>query len=343
MALASELVRDTEVVVLAIGEPSTDQAGAAARLGVKLRSERLKLEWMTEPEADVARTRALVGEMAAAEGVDVVHASQFAAACLNGGVPVVLTLHSDVLSWRRWTLGNSGTPPEWLAYRTLAQSALTRASAVVAVSRFLAREVADLYRPSRSIPVIYNGWPAHVPARRQPRTGTLLAGRVWDAAKNIPLAAAATAGWDPGDVLLAGQLVAPESGVQVTVPEPLRPLGHLSHDELRERLDSAAIYLSPARYDPFGLLPLQAALHECALLLSDIPSYRELWDGAACFFRSDDASDLAACWQSLLANADRRQHLACTARRRAERRFSVRHMADAYRAVYAELSLRRAA
>ena len=40
------------------------------------------------------------------------HANQFAAACATVEVPVVLTVHSDVLSWHRWTLGSSAIPPE---------------------------------------------------------------------------------------------------------------------------------------------------------------------------------------------------------------------------------------
>ena len=36
-------------------------------------------------------------------------------------------------------------------------------------------------------------------------------------------------------------------------------------------------------YEPFGLAVLEAAQAGCALLLSDIPTFRELWDGAALF------------------------------------------------------------
>ena len=34
----------------------------------------------------------------------------------------------------------------------------------------------------------------------------------------------------------------------------------------------------PARYEPFGLSILEAALSGCALVLGDLPSLRELWD-----------------------------------------------------------------
>jgi glycosyltransferase involved in cell wall biosynthesis len=109
--------------------------------------------------------------------------------------------------------------------------------------------------------------------------------------------------------------------------------------ELDDWLARAAIYVSPARYDPFGLLPLQAALHGCALLLSDIPSYRELWDGAACFFRTNDADDLRRQWGRLLhANQDRRD-----ANLRARKLYTPRRMVEAYQRLYSNVDARMAA
>src|SRR5262249_36010438 len=37
---------------------------------------------------------------------------------------------------------------------------------------------------------------------------------------------------------------------------------------------------------------LEAALSRCALVASDIPSFRELWDGVAVFFADNDADSL---------------------------------------------------
>ena len=41
----------------------------------------------------------------------------------------------------------------------------------------------------------------------------------------------------------------------------------------------ASIYALPARYEPFGLSILEAALSGAALVLGDIPSLREVWGG----------------------------------------------------------------
>jgi glycogen(starch) synthase len=331
LTLGTQLRDELDIVLLAVGEPSAGQRAEASRAGLELRSEALKLEWMQDSAADVARLRELVRDVAAETRADLVHANQFAAACADLPIPVVLTLHSDVLSWRRWTLGGSAVPPEWRGYAALVDDALTRADSVVAVSAFLAHEVRELYSAMRAIDVIHNGWPAPHPHHTAKEPFTFVAGRAWDQAKSISLAAEAA----QGDVYLAGEQHHPETGGKPTISSALNLLGHLTREQLDSWLDRAAIYLSPARYDPFGLLPLQAALHGCALLLSDMPSYRELWHGAACFFRSDDADDLRSQWRTLLIDEALRADLAQAARSRALERYAADCMASRYRELYA--------
>jgi glycosyltransferase involved in cell wall biosynthesis len=66
----------------------------------------------------------------------------------------------------------------------------------------------------------------------------------------------------------------------------------------------------PSLYEPFGLAPLEAALRGCALVLSDIGSFRELWDGCAAFFPRGDAEVLAAVLAELEADPKRGARLA---------------------------------
>src|ERR1700716_1882111 len=100
------------VTLLAIGSPSLSQRQAAHSTGAELTSAPLKLEWMQDSDTDVEATRALVADVAHAVQAEIVNANQFAAACADVAAPVILTLHSDVLSWRRWTLDSSGEPLE---------------------------------------------------------------------------------------------------------------------------------------------------------------------------------------------------------------------------------------
>ncbi len=318
-----------DVVMLALGTPSMAQRHAACEAGAQLVSAPVKLEWMSGSEPDVDVTRNLVAQIARQIGADAVHANQFAAADVSLDVPVILTIHSDVLSWRRWTLGDSTVPSEWQCYATLARNAVMRADHVVAVSGFLADEIRRLYELERPIEVVHNGWPNPSPSDVPRERLTVVAGRVWDAAKNVSLIAEAAAGWNPGPVVLAGERVHPEGG-RATVLSPLQPVGFLQRAELDALLARAKLYVSAARYDPFGLLPLQAALQGCALLLSDIPSYREMWAGAATFFRSNNADDLRRHWQCVLTG-----DAAQSAYARAIERFGVDRMVRDYRRLYA--------
>lgn len=340
-ALSAELaVRGWRVSLLALGAESAEHRRQAEQAGAELVFAPLKLEWMQDAEPDVQRTREVAAELVAQLRPDVVHANQFAVACADVAAPVVLTVHSDVLSWRKWTLGSLSVPEEWAGYVHLVHAALRRADAVVAVSQFLADEVEALYAIQRPIQAIHNGWPPHF-AQVAPKAEspvTLVAGRAWDVAKNVLLAAEAARGWDPGPVYLAGDQHHPDSGGAIPVAAPIQPLGHLTRQQLDTLLLQASIYLSPARYDPFGLLPLQAALAGCALLLADIPSYRELWDGAALFFRSDDPIDLRLQWAHLIGDARLRSELARRAARRAAERYTSAGMAEAYLALYTRLS-----
>lgn len=341
LVLARELAGTSDVTLLAFGEPNPSQRDQAAQTVARLVCAPLKLEWMQDSETDVLRTRELVAHMVRVLRPDVLHANQFDAACAEPDVPVVLTVHSDVLSWRRWTYADNDVPPEWRAYAALVREALARADAVVAVSRFLANEVRALYGVDRPIEVVHNGWPPPIAEPRvRTRRMTLVAGRIWDAAKNVLLAAEAARGWDPGEVYLAGEQRHPDHGQSADVPPPLKPIGWLPRAEMDAWLGRATVYLSTARYDPFGLLPLQAALHRCALLLSDIPSYRELWDGAACFFRSNDADDLRSQWRSLFDDQRTLNNFRHQAFERATNRYTPGRTSAAYRSLYANLRRR---
>ena len=55
----------------------------------------------------------------------------------------------------------------------------------------------------------------------------------------------------------------------------------------------AAIFVAPALYEPFGLGVLEARARGCALVLVHIPTFRELWDGAALFADPRDDEALA--------------------------------------------------
>jgi glycosyltransferase involved in cell wall biosynthesis len=102
---------------------------------------------------------------------------------------------------------------------------------------------------------------------------------------------------------------------------------------MAEQFARAAVYALPARYEPFGQSVLEAALAGCALVLGDIPSLRELWDGVALFVSPDDPAALRAALESLIRDPSLRDTLAMDARRRALA-CSPERMARGYLRVY---------
>jgi glycosyltransferase involved in cell wall biosynthesis len=102
-------------------------------------------------------------------------------------------------------------------------------------------------------------------------------------------------------------------------------------------LSRAAIYALPARYEPFGLSVLEAALRGCALALGDIDSLRENWDGAAAFVDPADPDALAAAINGLIADPARRIRQANLARERSLA-LTPGRMGEAYYSLYCGLA-----
>jgi glycosyltransferase involved in cell wall biosynthesis len=106
-------------------------------------------------------------------------------------------------------------------------------------------------------------------------------------------------------------------------------------------MSRAAVFASPSIYEPFGLAALEAAHAGCALVLADIPTYRELWEGAAAFVDPRDVDALAGALNALAAGPDDRARLAASARARAQSYAPERQLAalrDAYAAMRAPVS-----
>jgi len=165
----------------------------------------------------------------------------------------------------------------------------------------------------------------------------LAAGRMWDAAKNLAVLAEAAKDLD-WPLFVAGATAISGNGSRSHV----RWLGDIPHVELQKRMQGAAIFASPALYEPFGLSVLEAASSGCALVLADIPTFQELWNGAALFVDPMKAETLRDILRWLCTDATARRRLQHEAFERS-RRYSRAGMAGAYRRLYASLLSARAA
>jgi glycogen synthase len=325
-----------EIVLVAMGgEPSADRRREARALSnVTLIGSGLKLEWMPEPEADLRQAADVLLAVEAECRPDVVHINGYANAAAGFAAPVIAVAHSCVPSWWR-ACRHETAPPEWDGYRRRLRAGIAAADCVVAPTHAFLRSFIEANgAPARSR-AIYNG---RDPRRYRPgakRPVALAAGRLWDEAKNIDGVCRAAA-------LLRHPVAVAGDGFRAgCAPANVRLLGKLDPAALAAQMVEAAVFLAPVRYEPFGLAVLEAALSGCALVLGDIPSLRELWDGAARFVPPDDPEALAAAAGRLLANPELALAAGRTARGRALG-YSAEAMGAAYVALYRE-ALARAA
>lgn len=332
LRLAAALERyGVELTVAAMGPPASEsqRADAAALRNVTLAESSFALEWMPDPWDDVSRAGDWLLGLAA--GHDVIHLNGYSLAARAWDAPVLVAAHSCVLSWWRAVHGTDA-PAGWSRYREAVAAGVQAASLVVAPSRAMLDALVAHYGAARAACVIHNGTDPRHDTQGPRASFVLAAGRVWDAAKNIAAVerAAARLRWP---VFVAGD-AGPEPP---PVPAGTWRLGPLGSDELAIWMSRAAIFAHPARYEPFGLCVLEAALSGCALVLGDIPSQRELWDGAAVFVPPEDERALGDALESLTADAGRRAALSRAARERASR-YGVAAMARAYHAQYRALA-----
>ncbi|MGE5532026.1 MAG: glycosyltransferase family 4 protein, partial [Bacteroidota bacterium] len=264
---------------------------------------------------------------------DLIHLNGYVHGTLPWRAPVLMVGHSCVLSWWEAVKGETA-PPEWDTYRELVTQGLRCANMVVAPTKTMLGWLDRLYGPLKSLRHIYN---ARDPRDFHPEGKARLvfaSGRLWDEAKNLSVLEkiAPKLSWP---LYLAGDNLAPGSD-GLEVGNNMRHLGHLAQPEIAHWFRRAGIYVHPARYEPFGLCVLEAALAGCALVLGDIPTLRELWDGAAIFAAPDDHEALTRGVNALVTDADRRHQLAAAARERAAD-FAPAKMAAEYLNAYQEL------
>jgi glycosyltransferase involved in cell wall biosynthesis len=110
-------------------------------------------------------------------------------------------------------------------------------------------------------------------------------------------------------------------------------LGRLAKPELADWMNRAAIFALPARYEPFGLAALEAALAGCVLILGDISSLREIWRDAALFVPPNNPAALSDTLNRVICDGDLRGLMSMRARKRAWF-FSVERMTRGYVDLY---------
>lgn len=336
LELASELCRGGDEVHLATMGPRPSAAQiqeAEAVEGLRLYISDFALEWMSHPWEEVRAAGDWLEGLARELLPDVIHLNQYAFGQLSWPWPTLVVGHSCVLSWFEAVKGAAPTTG-WERYQEQVRAGLLGADRVVAPTKAMLNGLERHYGPLKNTRVIYNGRePARfLPGKKRPLVFS--AGRLWDEAKNLRclVEAADDIFWP---IYVAGDQRHPE-GQTSTIPAVVQLLGQLDQERMAGWYQRAAIYAHPARYEPFGLTPLEAGLAGCALVLGDLPSLREVWGESAIYVSPDDAKGLADAINELSRRPDLRRQRSALARERALR-YLPRSMADRYRLLYDEL------
>jgi glycogen(starch) synthase len=320
------------IAVLGSAASSQQLAQAQGIEGLDVLQTDLPLDWQAEDGASVADTATHIATLARRHAANIVQLnSPILAAFEKFSVPVVGVCHSCVATW--WDATCGGSLPADFEWRTsLLLNGYRACDIVVAPTAAYGNMVASRYGISPTI--IANGIdePRNQPNVQKERF-VLTAGRLWDKGKNFATLDAAAALLD-APVYAAGALIHPPSN-EVACNAAIS-LGFLSTSSLQSWMQRAAIFVSVAVYEPFGLAVLEAAQNGCALVLADTPGFRELWHDAAVFVSPRDAKALASNLQEFLDAPSEARRFGQAARQRA-RQFDLQRLGQGMMALYRRL------
>ncbi len=303
---------------------------------------------------------------AAVAGAGLVHSHTWYAnlaghlASLCYGIPHVMTMHSlePLRPWKAEQLGGGYALSSWCE-----RVAAASAAAVVAVSEGMRADVLATYPeiPASRVHVIGNGIDTAEYAP-DPATGVLerygvdpgrpyviFVGRI-TRQKGLPVLLQAADRLDPDVqlVLCAGQPDTPELAAEVTslvtalrsarsgviwIPEML------ARPEVVQLLSHAAVFACPSRYEPLGIVNLEAMACGTAVVASRVGGIPEVVaDGeTGLLVPPDDAGALAGALNALLRDPGRAAAMGRRGRERAVTGFGWDRIAAQTAALYAAL------
>ena len=290
------------------GRPrSVPYNGSVARLTFGVKATARVRRWIREGEFDVLHVHE---PLAPSLGV---------LACWSARGPIVATVHSSIERSRVLVTGYY-----------LAQTALEKISALVAVSEHARRTIVDhLGGDAVLIPngVRVDHYQDAPPLREWPGPAIGFLGRMDEPRKGLPILLEAFAGIrarvpeatlviiGPGDV----------DEVLADVPEALRAgivvLGRLDEADKARALASLDVYVAPnTGGESFGIVLLEAMAAGTPVIASDLDAFARVLDGGRCgaLFPVGDSAALADTVVTLIEGEDARARLVEAGSRRAE-------------------------
>lgn len=336
LALAAGLSDAGLACTLAVlGPPPQPHQRADAAAICTLLETGLPLDWITPTPTTLAETARTLANLATQTGATT---AQLHAPCLAASpwpIPAIATAHSCMATWWK-AVRNTPLPADFASHAEATRAGLQNATGIIAPTHAFAADLRRAYAPACDIMIIHNGLPTPPlnTAAREPFI--LTAGRLWDEGKNIAILDTPSS----TPIQAAGPLASPD-GAHFT-PTHITPLGNLPAAELQTLMSRAAIFAAPSLYEPFGLSVLEAAQTGSPLVLADIPTFRELWTGAALFVPPRDPAAWTETLAQLMADPAAQAALGQAAQTRSAA-YTRRAMATATAALHTNLNRTRQA
>lgn len=279
--------------------------GSVARLTFGVKATARVRRWIREGEFDVLHVHEPV---APSLGV---------LACWAARGPIVATVHSSVERSRALVTGYY-----------VAQTALEKISALVAVSEHARRTIVDhLGGDAVLIPngVRVDHYEGATPLRTWPGPAIGFLGRMDEPRKGLAILLAAFPGIRervPGATLVLigpGERDEVLADVPADVREAIVTLGRLDEADKARALASLDAYVAPnTGGESFGIVLLEAMAAGAPVIASDLDAFARVLDGGRCgaLFPVGDAAALEAAVVGLLGDADQRARLVGAGARR---------------------------
>ncbi|MBV9180519.1 MAG: glycosyltransferase family 4 protein [Acidobacteria bacterium] len=344
------ITRGLRVTLVSFGQiPLPQQIGWMDHLhGLSFHPTAFRLDWMEEGQNDFYDASAYLCSLVKEVKPDLFHGNHLCYGALPVTIPRIVVAHGDLITWWKAVHGQEPQNTPWLRwYRQAISRGLAEASAVVAPSEWMLNSIRSCYAGGARELVIHHGRnPIFFNPYVAKENSVLAIGRLLDPARQVNLL---TMDRYPVPVCIVGE-DAHEQGRRVPVRADVQfrdgssgvaLRGAQTEAQLRLLYSKAAIYAGTSRYEPGGLPILEAALSRCALVLNDIPAFREIWGNAALYFRTNESSSLAEVVGLVSSDEQLRRNFANRAFQRARESFNTHRMTDSYIQLYANILARR--
>ncbi len=327
-----------EVLLAVMGPaPSLERRKQASQIpNLKIEHKPLALEWMDNPWVDIRSAGDWLLYLEAKWKPEIVHLNSYSLAVRDFAAPRLVTAHSCACSWHEAVRGTPA-PAKWTTYRRRVSEGLASADSVIASTNWMLSALERHHGKSLHTEVIPIARSADgFDATRTKDPIVFATGRVWDESKNLLMLDRASEALE-WPLMIAGGVDAPKKPANTFKNAGL--LGELPPAAIADWYARAGIFAHPAKYEPFGLSVLEAALSGCALVLADLPPLREQWEDAAIYVDPKDTGLWTSTLNKLIGDPARRAEYSKRALARS-RGFAPRNQATDYLTAY-EMLLER--